>query len=81
MLTNGLGDTMTKPKRCTHLARSLDPDFADLLTDLVAEARAVEWDFTAWCFASGYDAGNPDARTMYECLLEWAKREGRAGLH
>ncbi len=51
------------------------------LTELIAGARAVEWDFTNWCYASGYDAGDPDARHMFECLLAYARREGRAGLH
>src|SRR5262249_25333953 len=79
-LTNGLGDTMTKPKTWAHLALSLDADFPDLLADLVAEARAMDWNFTAWCYANGYDADNPVARNMFECLLVYAKLEGRAGL-
>ena len=49
--------------------------------DLVAEARAVEWDFATWCYVSGHDAADPDDRNMFECLLAYAKREGRAGLH
>jgi hypothetical protein len=49
--------------------------------DLVAEARTVEWDFTHWCYVSGYDASDPDARAMFECLLAYARREGRVGLH
>jgi len=49
--------------------------------DLVAEARAVDWDFATWCYVSGYDASAPDARNMFECLLAYARREGRAGLH
>jgi hypothetical protein len=49
--------------------------------DLVAGARAVDWDFTTWCYASGYDANDPDARRMFECLLAYARREGRAGLN
>jgi hypothetical protein len=51
------------------------------IADLVAEARAAEWDFTNWCHASGYDASDPDARRMFECLLAYARREGRAGLN
>ena len=47
--------------------------------DLTAEARAVDWDFTHWCYVSGYDASDPDARTMFECLLAYARREGRTG--
>ena len=27
------------------------------------------------------DAGDPDARLMFECLLDYARREGRAGLN
>ena len=49
--------------------------------DLVAEARAVEWDFATCCYVSGHAATDPDARTMFECLLAYARREGRAGLH
>jgi hypothetical protein len=49
---------------------------------LIAEARAVDWDFTNWCYASGYDASDPDARRMFECLLAYAsRREGRLGLN
>jgi hypothetical protein len=73
---------MTDPK---DLARSLDVDWPPCepitLTDLVAEARAVDWDFTNWCYTSGYDAGDPDARRMFECLLAYARREGGAGLN
>jgi hypothetical protein len=39
------------------------------IADLVAEARTVEWNFTDWCNASGYEANNPDTRQMFECLL------------
>jgi hypothetical protein len=76
---------MTKPKTRVDLARSLDSEWPPrqpiALTDLVAEARAVDWDFTNWCYASGYDAGDPDARRMFEWLLDYARREGRAGLN
>jgi hypothetical protein len=51
------------------------------IADLVTEARAVDWDFSTWCYASGYDASDPAARCMFECLLDYAKRKGRAGLH
>jgi hypothetical protein len=75
---------MTKPKTW-DLGSSLDADWPSqqpiTLTDLVAEARAVDWDFTNWCHASGYDASDPDARRVFECLLAYARREGRAGLH
>jgi len=67
------------------LARSLNADWAPrqpaTLTELVTEARALDWDFTNWCYASGYDASDSDARRMFECLLAYAMREGRAGLH
>ena len=45
------------------------------LTDLIAEARAVDWNFTYWCYASGHDASDPDARNMFECLLAYARLE------
>ena len=76
---------MTKPKMWADLEHSLDEDWPPhqpiALMDLVAGARAVEWDFASWCYASGYDANDPDARSMFECLLAYARREGRAGLH
>jgi hypothetical protein len=76
---------MTKPKSWPDHSRSLDadrlPDDEASLTDLVVEARAVEWNFATWCGASGYDASNPNARRLFECLLAYARREGRAGLH
>jgi hypothetical protein len=51
------------------------------IADLVAEARTVEWNFTNWCNASGYEASNPDTRQMFECLLAYARSEGRNGLN
>jgi hypothetical protein len=76
---------MTKPKTRVDLALSPDADWPPLqpvtLVELVAEARALDWDFTNWCCASGYDASDPEARRMFECLLAYARREGRAGLH
>ena len=76
---------MTKPKTRVDLALSLGADWplrqSVTLVDLVAEARALDWDFTNWCCPSGYDASDPDARRMFECLLTYAMREGRAGLH
>jgi hypothetical protein len=76
---------MTKPKTWADLARSPDADWPPRqpisLKELVAEARAVGWDFANWCYVSGYNASDPDARRMFECLLAYAKREGRAGLH
>jgi hypothetical protein len=49
--------------------------------DLIAEARTVDWDFTTWCYASGYNASDPDARSMFECLLAYARCGGRTGLN
>ena len=76
---------MTKPKIWVDLKHSLDADWPPhqpiTLTDLVAEARAADWDFTNWCYASGYDASDPASRRVFECLLHYARREGRAGLH
>jgi hypothetical protein len=52
------------------------------IMDLIAGARAVDWDFTSWYNASGHDATDSDARLMFECLLAYASRpEGRAGLN
>ena len=76
---------MMKPKRWADLARSLDEDWLPgqtiTITDLIAEARAADWDFTNWCYASGYDASDADARRMFERLLAYARRQGRAGLN
>jgi hypothetical protein len=46
---------------------------------IVAGARTVNWDFTTWCYVSGYDASDPDARRMFECLLAYARQEGVRG--
>ena len=46
------------------------------IADLVTEARAVDWDFSNWCNASGYDASDPTARRMFECLPTYARSEG-----
>jgi hypothetical protein len=76
---------MTKLKTWQDLARSLDEDWPlrqpMSLMELVAEARAIDWDFANWCYVSGYDASDPDARRIFECLLAYARREGRAGLN
>jgi hypothetical protein len=76
---------MKKPKTWEDPARSLDADWPPhqpiTLMELVAGVRAVEWDFASWCYASGYDASDPDARSMFECLLAYARGEGRTGLH
>lgn len=83
--TTHLIATITKPKRRADVARSLDAYWPLRepinIADLVAEARAADWDFTNWCCASGYDASDLDARRMFEWLLAYARREGRAGLH
>jgi hypothetical protein len=74
-----------KFKTWADLARSLNEELPTrqtiTITDLIAEARAADWDFTKWCYASGYDISDPEARSMFECLLAYAKREGRAGLN
>jgi hypothetical protein len=76
---------MTKPKTKVDLALTLAADWPlrqpVTLVELVAEARALDWDFTNWCCASGYDASDSHARRVFECLLAYARREGRAGLH
>ena len=72
-----LGDTMTNSKTWVDWP----PPQSITIADLIAEAREVEWDFVNWCHASGYDASDPDARRMFECLLAYARREGRAGLN
>jgi hypothetical protein len=76
---------MTKLKRRVDLEASLDANWPPrqpiTIADLVTEARAVDWDFSNWCYASGYDASDPAARRMFECLLAYARSEGRAGLH
>ena len=80
---------MMKPKTMSKTwvddTRSLDAEWPPrqptTLTDLVDEARALDWDFTYWCYASGYDAGDPDARRTFERLLAYARHEGRAGMN
>ena len=76
---------MTKPKKTLEdPSQTLDADWPPhqslTIMDLVAGARAVDWDFTIWCHASGRDATDSDARLI--CLLAYASRpEGRAGLN
>jgi hypothetical protein len=72
---------MTKPKIRAELDADWPPHQPITLMDLVAEARAIDWDFTNWCDVSGYDASDPDARRVFECLLAYARRDGRAGLN
>jgi hypothetical protein len=76
---------MTKPKTCGDLPPSFDEDWPPYqpvtLMDLVVGARAVNWHFTTWCYASGYEASDPDARHMFERLLAYASREGHAALN
>ena len=78
--------TMRKCKSWMDPAHSHDADWPPhqsvTIMDLVAGARAVDWDFTTWCYASGHDDTDPEARLMFECLLAYASRpEGRAGLN
>jgi hypothetical protein len=73
--------TMTKPKDLAWLDADWPLCQPTTVTKLIAEARAVDWDFTNWCYTSGYDASDPDARRMFECLLAYAVREGGAGLN
>ena len=74
-----------KPKTWADLVRSFEegwpPRQTITITDLIAEARTTDWDFNNWCYASGHDASDPDARRMFECLLAYARREGGAGLN
>ena len=76
---------MTKPKTWADREGWLDVDWPPhqpiTLMDPVAGARAVDWDFASWCYASGHDVSDPDARLMFECLLAYARREGGAGLN
>src|SRR5262245_33490555 len=55
--------TMTKPKTWFDLEPSLDADWPPhqpvTLTELVAEARALDWDFTNWCCARGMAPATP----------------------
>src|SRR5262245_58025251 len=55
--------TMTKPKTWFDLEPSLDADWPPhqpvTLTELVAEARALDWDFTNWCCARGMTPATP----------------------
>jgi hypothetical protein len=71
---------MTKPKTWEDFA-DWPPHQPVTPMELVAEARAISWDFSDWCYLSGYDASDPDARRMFESLLDYAKHEGRAGLN
>jgi hypothetical protein len=70
-------------RKTSAVARSLDADWPPrqpmTLTELITEARAVDWDFAHWCYANGHDASDPDARNMFERLLAYARREGRPG--
>jgi hypothetical protein len=55
---------MTKPKTWVDLEPSVDAGWSAhqpiTIGDLVAEAPAADWDFTDWCYASGYDAATRD---------------------
>jgi hypothetical protein len=76
---------MTKSKTWLDLVLSPDVDWsphqAVTLTELVAEARPIDWDFATWCCESGHDASDPEARRIFKRLLAYARREDRAGLH
>jgi len=63
------------------LTRTGRPTRPITIGDLVAEARAADWNFANWCCASGYDASDPDARHMFECLLAYARSEGGVSLN
>ena len=67
---------MTKRK-----ARARAPRQTGIISDLIAEARAADWNFNNWCSASGYDGSDPYARHMFDCLLAYARRERGAGLN
>ena len=77
---------MTKLKTRAHLACLSELDWPShepiTLTELIAGARTVDWDFTSWCYAS--DITLSDFGLLWELsnLLAYAsRREGRAGLH
>ena len=70
---------MTKPKTWADLARSPDADWSPrqpaTLMEMVAELARSIGTSTTGVTVSGYDASDPDARRMFECLLAYAKRE------
>jgi hypothetical protein len=75
---------MTKPKTWADVERSPDVDWPPREADhrYGPNRRSPCRRFTYWCYASGHDAGDPDARRMFECLLAYARLdEGRAGLN
>ena len=61
-------------------ARSLDADWPPrqpmTIADLVAEARTVEWNFTDWCNAMGYEAAT---RIPVKCLNAYWLTQGARG--
>jgi hypothetical protein len=71
---------LTKPKTRADLVHSLELDWPPrqptTIADLIAEARAVAWDFTHWCYVSGYDASDP---MLVTCLSAcWLTQGARA---
>jgi hypothetical protein len=72
-----------KFKAWADLARSLDEDLPPrqtiTITDLIAAARAADWDFTKWCYASGYDTSDPEAPAcLNACWLTLSARAAPA---
>ena len=71
---------MTKRKTRPELAPSLDADLPPgepmTLADLIAEARAVEWDFAQWCYS--YCVTNfgvrSERRSMGNVRVSWQER-------
>ena len=61
---------------------SLDEDWPPhqpvTLVDLVAEARAIDWDFATWCCPRGQDASDPEAACLNARIP--GRAEGEAGL-
>jgi hypothetical protein len=72
---NGLSITLK-----LGLERSIEHVQFSRPTVISTSGPACYWDFTSW-YASGYDASDPDGRRMFECLLAYARREGRTGLN
>jgi hypothetical protein len=67
---------MTKPKMWEDPAHSLDADWPphqSPIMDLVACARAVDWDFTTWCYASGH--GDRRARPSHVRMLAGLRQQ------
>jgi hypothetical protein len=67
---------MVKPKAQARPARQ-----TGIINELIAEARAADWNFNTWCSASGYEVSDPYVRRLFECLRAYAKRERGVGFH